>query len=712
MPNPHPFYRFQKAWNAGFYPDNVTISSLLNELYLYLDVWIPANAIGLTFNELKRQAQLIVDGYNIPTRLGGFTITSSIIPDSPNYEYNIYIANIDLSSVDANQVITINGFFNPTTKIVVGGTVLPFTPGTYFGTFDPALIPTEEEVARALQIVEQNGSAFFPPTYLYNHTTNIATSGLARGQNWTTNSSGESTRVVPIGAPLTNARTFQMPSLSPDEKFIISFMERIIATSLADDYYAIIEQTYQSFPAPTGWTKSWSYSSTTYERIQIGFEGPDGRSFAMVGRLDGGWLWQRFVVNDSTVGGIPNFLITYSATTPLPYNTDGAAYYVYFSEWFDFEFVEFTEGCYESPEFYPMPSIQGDWIQFNVPQDTGNIIGLDRVKVGLFSESGAYIKTIGDAYKADGCFTQLYASGIIPVVADGCFRLGMFDEPTTTCNLEFFYLVDAETFLSDVNANPLDYLCFGIYNETTATYVNSYGTSTLGGTLTAEDIVNFANTIPGMTAFYTGDIVGSYFTFTWQIIVDCDSTYTMKSYIGDIDFNEISPLFTSAEQVCECQTQYYLYSLSNIIKVDSADCFSRMIEFWGDNDTIAQGFEYISNWKQRIRIGLNGGGEKPVIEESLYRQSNGVHRRPQNKQDLSIDLHTDFFDLETQLAMTDATRHPYLVWNGQSIFVKGDLEVATIQDFTTQSSFETLSQMKFQALKQGFQPKNSSCLTC
>jgi hypothetical protein len=75
-------------------------------------------------------------------------------------------------------------------------------------------------------------------------------------------------------------------------------------------------------------------------------------------------------------------------------------------------------------------------------------------------------------------------------------------------------------------------------------------------------------------------------------------------------------------------------------------------------------------------------------------------------------LHTDFFDLDTQLAMTDATRHPYLIWEGKSIFVKGDVEVATIQDFTTQSSFETLSQMKFQALIQGFQPRNSSCLTC
>jgi hypothetical protein len=170
---------------------------------------------------------------------------------------------------------------------------------------------------------------------------------------------------------------------------------------------------------------------------------------------------------------------------------------------------------------------------------------------------------------------------------------------------------------------------------------------------------------------------------------------------------------------CECPPpppptgdQFALYSLSNIINIDRSECFSTMLEFWADSNSVAQGMQYFNDWKQRVRIGLNGGGEKPVFEESLYRQSNGVHRRPQNKQDLSLDLHTDFFDLDTQLAMTDATRHPYLIWEGKSIFVKGDVEVATIQDFTTQSSFETLSQMKFQALIQGFQPRNSSCLTC
>jgi len=75
-------------------------------------------------------------------------------------------------------------------------------------------------------------------------------------------------------------------------------------------------------------------------------------------------------------------------------------------------------------------------------------------------------------------------------------------------------------------------------------------------------------------------------------------------------------------------------------------------------------------------------------------------------------LHTDFIDFETQCALVDATRHPFFVWNNQNLFVNGDIEVATTQDFTTQSSFEDLAQVKFSALVQGFQPKNSTCINC
>jgi hypothetical protein len=155
-----------------------------------------------------------------------------------------------------------------------------------------------------------------------------------------------------------------------------------------------------------------------------------------------------------------------------------------------------------------------------------------------------------------------------------------------------------------------------------------------------------------------------------------------------------------------------LYSLSNLIQLDNSDCFSTLVQYWANEGAASSGFEYFNGWFQQVRLGINGGGEKPVITESVYRQSNGINKRPQSKQDLSIDLHTDFLDLETQCALVDATRHPYFIVDGRSLFVNGDIEVATVQDFTTQSSFEDLAQVKFSALVQGYQPKNSTCITC
>ena len=710
MPNPHSFYRFQPAWNAGFYPDNQITSNLLNDLHVAISAWLPAYWPGLTISQLKAGVTQFIQTYNEFPNFGEFVLTLNKIADTPNWEYTINIFNADLAVTDSSQIVTISVFFNPTTQIVVSAAVYSFTVGAYSGAFDASPIPVEAEVANSLTIAEQYGSAMFPLTYLYNPSTNIATSGLARGKNWTVNTNGDPTRLPVNSQPLLNARRFTLPALTGDENFIVTFLEKLINSSLVDDSYLSIEADYNSFVMPDGWTKSWTFDAGTYDRIQVSCTDSDsGNVFLIVGRNDAGWLWQRFV----RIGGSTpafDFLGYYSDTTPLPYNSSSASSYLYFDEYYEFDFCDFTEGCYVSPEFYAMPAIPGDTWQFNVPMAEANLTGLTVVNVGIFQEDGGFLHKIGTATKEDACFTQMYAYATIPAVATGCYRLGLYAEPTETCELEFYYLVDAATYLAAIDAAAgLNYLGLGIWNDTDSSWDSVFNIEIPEGGLTPEEIVDFANAIPGMTCFYAED---DYFTFTWSITVDCDATYFMQSFIGDIDNSVLDSLWQTASQECVCQTQHYLYSLSNIINVDASDCFSTMLEFWGNNDSIAEGFEYIGDWKQRVRLGINGGGAKPIIEENLYRQSNGVHKRPQNKQDLSVDLHTDFLDEETQLALVDATRHPYLVWSGKPIFVKGDIEVATIQDFSTQSSFETLAQVKFQALIQGFQPKNSSCLTC
>lgn len=836
MGNPNPFYRFKQSWNAGFFPDNQIMTDLINEMVGQLTIDLPSIWPTKTIDGLYFAIKQWVKVYEGHPYYGRFNFSIQKITDTPNNEYNINVFNPDMAALNLSGAgFTVNGFFNPTTQLVLGSNVNAFTPGSFSGSFAEPLINEEIKVSEALQIVNINGSAIFPITYSFNPISNVAISGLARGDNWFINANGVPDRQPVPNLPYENRRTFDLPALNGDDRYIVSVMERIIQASLNDINSVATE--YAKYTMPNGWTKSIAQPSyTTYNRYQINFVDSNRRKFILVGRYDGQWLWQRFVSN--VYDNAPyNFLSAYSEVTALPYEPLQAGRWLYNDDTFDYEFIDFTSDCYVSPEFYPMPAKPGDQYQFNVVD--GNFTGISSVNVGLFSETGEFIQKIGEAaisptvvtalgmYGFAGsretyadwydneynsaytvnfqmtdcngdvignvlasipvgglttgtfsefksvveglpwpnylsvivelddegkvaftytlispplCFcsitawtlyegsgetvyfvkpdiyeqaakpTQLYANSTIPAVKAGCYRMGLYNEPTTECDITFTYTLSGEALTDYLDAVNAQFSGISPYLKWIANGFGEFVYTIASDSTTAADIAAWCNSnIPGMTAT-EGE--GS-LTWTWAINdLPCGDSYAMWNCTSSLGVDCLVQLWTTENEPCECGTSYYLYSLSNIINIDPSDCFSTMLEFWSDNNTMAQGFEYFDNWKQKVRIGINGGGEKPIIEESLYRQSNGVHRRPQNKQDLSLDLHSDFLDLETQLALVDATRHSYLVWEGKPIFVKGDIDVATIQDFTTQSSFETLAQVKFQALLQGFQPRNSSCLNC
>lgn len=993
MANTHPFYRFETGWNAGFYPDNQIVSDLLNEVYVAVTAAFPTiSVVGTTtFSQLKSAVNSIVSNYNVSPYFGNFVVTGTLIFVGPDYTFVISVKDDALYATDNTQEFTITGTATGSGKVLITSLLNAFAPGTYTGTFDAPLIATEQKVKEALSVVEYNGSAFFPITYSFDSTTNVATSGLARGKDWKLDA-GVIDRFPAPTNPYENQRTFQLPQLTGDDSYVLSIMERIIQSSFTDPLLLEGLDIYNQLAAnpPDGWTTNYNAPvPITYVRYQFNFINTGRRAFTLVGRKDTTWLWQRFVTDTATPY---DFLTNYTESTALPYEPNQAGRWLYQNETYDLEFVEFTSGCYQSNEFYPMPAKPGDQLQFNIVD--ANLEGIDSVDVGLFTESGDFVQKIGEAviepvtfeltgfywtpstsiigysqwwdvyddlewdqpeirFQLVSCTGELIGSvlGTIPATTlttndrqlfinafdaiewpdivqsasvsiasqsspatftftlssseqcscgvqmmmtnnddeeylfidpadlttsyplktqhqasvtipskQGCYRMGVYKKPgeqppqSTNCTIDFQFAyneVDTEEFIYAVNGlvgnvNPyvrfslgtsiyvytvssivtgtefvawvnatipgmvaaydeegpyisfvwtkeieceseeVFQVCHGdestIYNEEYPWFkteaaccpcephcestfsitniegcdpflmLNDYPTGFVGLFLTTDnspfenktclykfpiadiypvdpscgpiiEIANWLDTIPGVSTSLVIPDCAEYpcdtnLSITWTANVPCDTNLKMVFAAVDVSDSLLEIIANTEFQSCVCppspgaDTFYGLYSLSNIINIDASDCFSTMLEFWADSNQIAQGFEYFDNWKQRIRIGLNGGGEKPIIEESLYRQSNGVHRRPQNKQDLSIDLHTDFFDLDTQLAMTDATRHPYFVWNGQSVFVKGDLEVATIQDFTNETSFETLSQMKFQVLKQGFQPKNSSCLNC
>lgn len=717
---PNSFYRFQPAWNAGFYPDNQITSNLLNALHGNVSAWLPGFYPGTTVSQLVQGVRQQMDVFNVSPYFGNLEIVFTTAPDPPFVEYYIYVRNVSLYAIDNTQEFLVSGLYNPTTYLVINATISAFTVGSYSGTFDSSAIAVESEVSRALQIVEQNGSAFFPMPYSYDGISSIATSGLARGMNWQIDSLGNPVRLPADTLPKQNARTFNVAAQTAEDRYCISVMEKVINFSFTNTVATEVRDYFNSFTIPDGWTRGSSIVSGTYERIYLNLY-RDDRSLLMIGRLDTTWLWQRFL-DDSGNNDI-SYFIDYASTTPLPY-LPLTSYQWLYGDWYDMEFVNFTDSCYVSPEFYAMPAIPGDNWQFNVPSDEANLTGLNSALVGLFTQDGQFIQQIGEA---------------IDPVGPEC--------PTpNVCSIVFYYTLlaaDVAAYLATINSYipaspllPVGVLFWSILDDVNPPivldeYIMNFGDPDL----TMSDIILIAADA-GITVVETdGDYNFSITAFN----LACGNSYYLRNRVRQIEGDTLwdsepiacvcdliptnqfqaTVLIPAVTSSCyrlglynESEGGFYLYSLSNIINIDGSDCFSTIIEFWANDNSIAQGFEYFNGWKQRIRLGLNGGGAKPVIEENLYRQSNGVHKRPQNKQDLSLDLHSDFIDEQTQLALVDATRHPYLVWNNKSIFVKGDIDVATIQDFTTQSSFETLAQVKFSALLQGFQPKNSSCLAC
>jgi len=725
MSNPHPFYRFSPAWSTGFYPQNQVASNQLNDIYVELVSWLPGYYSGKTIGQLYAAVKAIVQPYNEFPVLGNFSTTIFKIPDTPNWEYNINIQDVDLSINDGSQIVIISGFFNPTNQQVLSASLNGYVVGSYSGTFAAAQVPAEDNGVNALTIANDYGSAIFPLYYSYDSITGFATSGLARASTLQLSSNGSISRLPADTLPKMNARRFTLPALSAEDKFAITFMEQLISTSLADTNYLAIQDTYNAYVMPEGWTKSYVFNSVGYQRIQITLSSGGSRVFALVGRLDGTWTWQRFV-NDIGSDLTSEFITTYSSSTQLPYQPTSGSRYVYINTWYDFDLCDFTSDCYVSPEFYAMPAIPGDIFQFNVPAETGNLTGLSSVKVGLFSESGQFVQQVGNADKQ----SYLCCTPYEIVYSNNISEEG-WDEILTQCNL---YAVSPATHkIGVVLLDPSHpELKREFWYDLETPFVNK------------NELLNAFVSLTDTNNIFTKEVVGGInFILNYSPLgYDCTDNESFSCYIqlseiptfliqgwemtinGGYETNTINDFYATCtipavKDGCyrlglydEIEEQPYLYSLSNIINIDRADCFSTMLEFWSDDNTMAQGFEYFNGWKQRVRLGINGGGAKPVIEENLYRQSNGVHKRPQNKQDLSLDLHTDFLDQDTQLALVDATRHSYLVWDNKPIFVKGDIDVATIQDFTSQSSFETLAQVKFQALLQGFQPRNSSCLTC
>ena len=712
--------------NAGFYPECNRINAMLS------DVYSAFNAVIFQFQNVEwkyanQSLKSLIGSFNASPNFGSIVIEyPRPFPALSGIGYfEILIYNEQLRATMPGQVLTIGVDTDDTEVFMYMIADVPAVSAT--ASLDAPFIREEQKAISGLGVVEANGFAFFERPYFWDATSNFAETSLIRGRTWKNNPVFGFPTKSSSPSPMALIQQPTIAPLSNDANAVIGLMNALLRAAWEEKSYAEISDVFNAFDDnsqfPDGWT-AVNYGNTTdkleftiYSSTEvIKYVGLDGF---------GGFKFQRFV-GLGTYPGTNIIDLDPLSTWPLEPDTG----LKYFSFYFDLDVVQFSAECIEPNESYPMPIMPGDELSFIIPEAQSNLIDITEVNVGLFTDAGVFVQKVGDA-SLDIVATECtsFTFNIYPLAQYLGFPqdigFGIGDAPTSPSTIFTPDITFDLGYGGNWPGTPeefMDAMVAGFPAEQgSITYVQlgsgEFGdiysvTWTLNQAIAPGKIGTWGVMIPPQMDAQT--FFDTEFGQQWGEAVNCSLSVCEKFLSANVTI-PAKPfgcyrfgLYTINAEADE----FILYSLSNLLKLDWSDCFSTIIEFYGNENSVNQGFYYANGWKHRVRLGINGGGDKPKIDENIYRQSNGVFKRPSNKLDLELDLHTDFLDVPTQKALVDATRHDFLIWNGRPIFVNGDIEVATIQDFSTQSSFEKLAQVKFSVLVQNYQPNNSSCFSC
>jgi hypothetical protein len=701
MGNAHPFYRFSPAnVNGGFEPGYSLQSTKSKEFQL---LYSDGDLVGQTIGEAIKNFQFNIFVLNLPEEGGELRLVyPKPYPTISGTQTLIFnVQNDQLHAVDSTQKAIIT--LDLVDGIVVDSVFDAYTIVTATQAYDDPIVDVELLVKRALEIYYQNGSAIFPITYSFDRTTGIATSSIARGKDWKVDlDTGVVGRYPAQSNPFAPVNSVTFSALSPSQNYILSLMERIISLTIADQTLTASDliNAINLLHLPDDYTVTTDTdSSGAIERVSTLFTGE--RSFILLGRTDGSfWYFQRFVIDSSSA--IDQFLSDYVIATELPY--EPLTGQLFQGNWYDMDLIQFDNGCEpEDLDTFQMPIKTGDTYQFNIIPEQANLTGLTSCQIGLFDENLNFVSEIGTAQKP---YTLRYTFELPFEFEPGCIvsRVALFEDEILFENIVPGYTQNFGTSTLTV----LEFIEIFIANLTigTAYYepkTNGYNLvwsikntsfdfiplASLGFQFTFGPLTTWANCYEGINC----TDLPTQFQATVTIPSAPDGCYVFGLYDDNYPYQSI-------------------FAFSNTLYLNNEDCFSSMWQFGSSEDAIIEGFEYYSGWMQQLRLPINGAGQKPKIEESIYRNSDGTYQRPSNYSDLTVDLHSDYLDLETRNAVFSATRCPILIFEDQSIFVSGDLDVATVQDFSNKTSYRKLAQMKFSALIQGFQPNNNACIGC
>jgi hypothetical protein len=705
---PFPFINFEQAEINGNFGDEFTYRKAQLVL-LYADLVANLN----TGTKLFIQIDVIknyLETYNSAPLFSNLELTlpKPYITGIGSESYSLTVG------IQQNSSCFVTFVFACTDGVVfsIGDFLTPGPDLTSIG-LDGPYIAEELKIARTLSVYNQNGAAIFPDTFTYNPSTGIAERRLLRAYDWEYNT----TTSRPQREGVTDLRVlpktiFHLRELTQIEKAMVSFfLEKPIKESETNyDWETNIYLT----SLPGDWVFDNAIVSSEIKQLSIASV-ENKIAFFLAGiRVSSKWYFQRFVDIDyqGVIPDVVSFLLTNDE--PAPPNTGRLYYDIYY----DFDQCEF--GIVVNEEPFNLIIKSSDSYQINIPQDFIFDTAIDPESdqfpyIGIFDCNGKYIQDIGvlDTPNVNKSFQWNIASesdgnyySILTLMSD--IDSGNLDIIIYTGNEQY----TPQTELITIPFASLDVsVSLFAFADSIETYLNANGFPTsytyieIGG----MGIIQFLTTClynpsKGIVAISSDNTPISFAIFQtpanqYQASITipplANGIYRIGIYQGyTIDDEGFSELL----------------AISQPLELDNFETFTQILEYGSAKDSIIEGFEYLNGWIQRIRVALNGAGQTYALEESIYRNSDGTFQKPQNSTDEIIYLHTDYFDLKTQRAMTSATRHPIFVLANQNLSVQGDLEIATNQDYTTNQSFRKLQQMRFQAKNQGYQPNNNSCL--
>ena len=722
---PFPFIRFEQAEINGNFGDEYayrkTQIQVLNALFV--DNYFNGDKFFIAVNEIKNEIQLLNDA---PTFASLELILPSPYPSSVGVE--VYTLKI---GIQQNNECFIEILFNLTDGVVTANDTT-FTPGPDLVevTTNRPFIAEELKIAKTLSVYQQNGAAIFPDTFDFDATTGIAERRLLRAYDWQYNtSSNQPQREGVTDLRMIPKTVFRLRKLLQIEKAMVSFfLEKPIKESLTNDNW---NATNIYLPVlPEGWVYSSLSPSSSQKQLSILKE--NQIAFILAGKkVDGKWYFQRFVDPYYVTGSLPDIASILMGTLPASPN-NGKLYNPGSSiNFYDFDQCEFGTVVNEEP--FNLLIKSGDNFQINVLKDFifEPEIGPEKL-IGIFDCNGNFIQKIGEIGFPD-CLQTYETKIFYDFITDQFFEFaGIAFGATFQPSYLQIYLVDSglnTAFLvqfsldsapgADILVDTASNFCVQLEALLIAYFGYDCEVTFTGGDAPLDRPEITVKITTNICEIVGIDFKFSY-TFTSEIVTNV-GLYTpiepkliATQYQANITIPPLanSNYFIGIYQAYELEGQDYatLLAMSQSLALNNFEDFTQILEYGSAQDSIIEGFEYLNGWLQRIRVPLNGAGQTYSLEESIYRNSDGTFQKPQNSTDENISLHTDYLDLQTQRAMTSATRHPIFVLANQNLSVQGDLEIATNQDYTTNQSFRKLQQMRFQAKNQGYQPNNNSCL--